>query len=429
MSSLPEGVSKKSVYTLMLINFINLMGFGLVLLLLPFFAMNYGAGVWHVALIGMTYSLCQFIFAPVLGVWSDRVGRRPVLIFSQLGSVVGYLILAGAMLLPASQSGLALFLIYLSRVIDGCSAGNITITNAYVADVIPAKDRAGILGLLGAAFGLGFAFGPPLGGILHYLHPTLPGLVAASFCLVASVMTIRYLPESHTSSQRTAHTGWAFSRQRLHVFAQQPVAVLITVVGFLSMIAYVMIESSIPLLLKQAFNYNEKQAGYFFGIVGLIIIFVQGGLVRPLNKRLGEWPLAFVGTCLATVGLLLYAHVAHEMTALLLVLAVAAVFNAVGRSLQTPTLSAMLSQNTDPNAQGAAYGVFQGAGSLARVLGPLFVGLLYSRHPAVMFLVAALFTAVAAGILLIIRPRLVSWKTVEPGGFPVQPNPEQAEQR
>jgi MFS transporter, DHA1 family, tetracycline resistance protein len=419
-SAQPGGVSKKSVYTLMLINFINLMGFGLVLLLLPFYAMKYGAGVWHIALIAATFSFCQFIFAPILGVWSDRIGRRPVLIFSQWGSVVGYLVLAGAMLVPETNPGLALFLIYLSRVIDGCSAGNITITNAYVSDVVPAKDRAGVMGLLGAAFGLGFAFGPPIGGLLGYWHPSLPGLMAAIMCVIASVMTMLYLPESHTARTRTSATGWAFSRSRLSAFRQQPMAVLLTTVWFLSMLAYVMIEPTIPLLLNDAFGYGQKEAGLFFGFVGLVIILVQGGLVRPLNKRFGEWSLAVAGAIFATIGLVLYAQVAHSAVPLLMILGIAGITNALGRSLQTPTMGAMLSQNSDPAAQGAAYGVFQGAASLARVIGPLLAGAIYSVNPTAMFLVAGTLTALAGVMLVLAKPRLITSQSVPPAGFEVK---------
>ena len=397
-------VERKAIYTLMLINFVDLMGFGLVILLLPFYAVRFNASVFEVAALLTVYSACQFVGAPLLGAWSDRVGRRPVLMFSQWGSVVGYVTLA----LPAlfdwsARTGLAV--VFLSRIIDGFTAGNITVTNAYVSDVIPSKERAGVMGLLGAAFGVGFTIGPPLGGVLSYFHPALPGLLAALLSLVASLMVWRFLPESHTDRRPTGATGFAFSPTRLRAVAGQPMVVALCSVWFLSMLAYVMLEPTIPKILMDRFGWNELKAGVFYGVIGVVIACVQGGAIRPLNKRLGEWPIAFAGACCGIVGLLLYAQVAHAAP-LLWLIGIAALFNAFGRSLQTPTLSALVSQNSDPNAQGAVYGVYQGVASLARVIGPLIGGAIYQRHPPATFLLGAVLIAAAALVMIVVRPRL-----------------------
>jgi MFS transporter, DHA1 family, tetracycline resistance protein len=399
---------RKAVFTLMLINFVDLLGFGLVVLLLAFDAKDFGASDLQVGLIGSVYALCQFIGAPLLGVWSDRIGRRPVLMVSQWGSVVGYLVLAYAMTIDSSQSTLALTLIFVSRVISGLTAGNITVTNAYVSDVVPAAHRAGVMGLLGAAFGLGFTFGPPLGGLLGWLHPALPGLASALMSALASLMVWKFLPESHVDRSRTASTGWAFSARSLASITRQPMALALTAIWFIVMLGYVMIEQVVPLMLesKETFGYDKLHAGLFMGAVGLVIVFVQGGLVRRVKDRIGEWNMAMLGTVVATIGLLVYAQA--TVTPLLWILAIGGLLNAFGRSLQTPTLTALLAMNSDPKAQGAAYGVFQGMGSLARVFGPMLGTAIYSAHAAAVFVVAAGLIAVSGVILVAIRKTLKS---------------------
>jgi DHA1 family tetracycline resistance protein-like MFS transporter len=327
-----------------------------------------------------------------------------VLIVSQWGSVAGYLILAAAAMLTQEHATLGLTLLFISRVVDGLSAGNVTITNAYVADVVPVKDRAATNGMLGAAFGLGFTFGPPIGGILGHYHPSYPGFLAAILSAIASLMVWRYLPESHTDRRTTGAGAFVLAPSRLRLLKHQPMVGYLAVVWFLAMLAYTTLETAVPLILKYRMGYEQLEAGLFMGAIGLIIVFVQGGAVRPLKKRIGEWPMAMMGAVLGVAGMLVYMRVALAPS--LTILAVAAIANACGRSLKTPTLSSILSQNADPQTQGTSYGIFQGMGSLGRVLGPGIVALLYDRHAPSMFAVAAVLIATAALILILIRPRL-----------------------
>lgn len=397
-------VDRKSIYTLMMINFVDLMGFGLVLLLLPFYAFRFGAATWQVSLMNAVFPFCAFISSPVLGALSDRIGRRPVLIVSQWGSVIGYLILAASALLPDDRATLGLTLLFVSRIVDGLSAGNVTITNAYIADVVPPKDRAATNGMLGAAFGLGFTFGPPIGGVLGHFHPSYPGFMAALLSAIASLMVWRFLPESHTDRKPTGAGAFVLSPSRLRLLKTQPMVGYLALIWFLAMLAYTTLETAVPLILKYRMGYEQLHAGLFMGAIGLIIVFVQGGVIRPLKKRIGEWPMAMIGALLGVLGMLIYMRVAFAPT--LLILATAAIANACGRSLKTPTLSSILSQNADPRTQGASYGIFQGMGSLGRVFGPGIVALLYDRHAPTMFAVAAGLIALAALVLLHIRPRL-----------------------
>ncbi len=410
-ASAPEkspAIDRKAIYTLMMINFVDLMGFGLVLLLLPFYAMQFGASTWQVSAMNAVFPFCAFLSSPVLGAWSDRVGRRPVLMFSQWGSVAGYLILAGAAMLDASHATLGLALLFVSRIVDGLSAGNVTITNAYVADVVPAKDRAATNGMLGAAFGLGFTFGPPIGGLLGHFHMSLPGILAAILSATASIMVWKFLPESHTDRKPTGAGAFVLAPRRLALLKTQPMVGWLALIWFLAMLAYTTLETAVPLILKNRMGYGMRDAGLFMGAIGLIIVFVQGGVVRPLKKAIGEWPMAMIGAMLGVVGMLIYMRVAFAPT--LTILGIAAVANACGRSLKTPTLSSILSQNADPKTQGTSYGIFQGMGSLGRVLGPGIVALLYDLHAPTMFGVAAVLIGCSALILLMIRPRLTTSK-------------------
>ena len=237
-------------------------------------------------------------------------------------------------------------------------------------------------------------------------------MLAAGLSAIASLCVWRFLPESHTNRTATNAGRFAFSPDRIRAVAAQPVVAGLTIVWFLCMLAYVMLEPTVPLILRDAFGYGQRDAGFFFGAVGLVIIFVQGGLIRPLNKRFGEWPLALVGSCMGALGLVLYSTQAHS-GALLWMVAIAAVCNATGRSLQTPTLSSLVSQNADPSALGSAYGVYQGMASLGRVLGPLIGGFLYERHPSLMFLVGASFVTAAGLLLIVLRPRMRTSQTAE----------------
>lgn len=403
----------------MLIAFIDLLGFGIVIPLLPYYALRFQASDLAVTLLASVFSLCQFISSPILGVWSDRIGRKPVLIFSQWGSAIGYIVLAMATEVTWPTHTIALGVIFLSRVIDGLTAGNITVVQAYVGDRVAPKNRAKVVGMIGAAFGVGFALGPLIGGVLGHYNPAYPAFLSAILSMIASIMVWRFLPESKTDGTRSSASGFVLAPSRLATLRHQPMVVWLTATWFCCMFGFVMLEPTIPLLLEKQFGYGAREAGYFYFFVGATICFIQGGLIGPLNKRFGEWQLAFAGAVLAMLGMFGYAYVAYApaeispgkivITSLFLVLGTSAIMNAVGRSLQMPTMSAMLSHNSDPKSQGAAFGMFQGFASLARVFGPLLAGVLlqtFTRSWWVMFVVAAGWLGLASVLLLLLRSRL-----------------------
>jgi MFS transporter, DHA1 family, tetracycline resistance protein len=377
---------KGAISIIFLIVLMDLFGFGVIIPLLPFYAKEYAASDFQVGLLFSIYSACQLVAAPILGLLSDRFGRRPVLVFSQLGSVAGYLLLGFATHSTWSNPAIGLGLVYLSRIIDGISGGNISTAQAYISDVTSKKDRAKAMGMLGAAFGIGFSLGPFLGGVLGNMNVSYPAFAAALFSLIAAVQTFIRLPESRrhlpTEAESLLHPS------RFLPILKAPVLVQLLLISFVSMIAFVMMESTFALFLKDAYVFNPKQVGYFFGFAGVVIITVQGGLIGRLTKRFGEWPLAMVGPAFVCIAMFAYVQASWHKTIALLLLG--GLLNASGRSLQMPTLSTLISHESDPKQQGTVFGLFHGLSSLGRVLGPLLAtGIYAATRPWPPFAVAS----------------------------------------
>jgi DHA1 family tetracycline resistance protein-like MFS transporter len=396
------GPPKGALFTIFLIVFIDLLGFGLIIPLLPFFAKTFDASPIQVTLLFSIYSMCQFIAAPILGVLSDRFGRRPVLVFSQIGSVIGYVLLGYTTHAQYTNLSLGLMMVYLSRVIDGLSAGNISTAQAYISDVTTAENRAKGMGLLGAAFGMGFVLGPAIGfGLSIYFGPSVPAYTAAAFSALAAILTFMYLTESRIHKPNEAE-AWLHPRVFLPVL-RRPTLVQLNLIWFLAMAAFVMIDSTIVLYLIDVFKYEEKDTFWYFAFVGVIIVIVQGGLIRPLMKRSSEWTLASVGPIMVAVGYVITVTSAWHQAAWILILG-GAVY-AIGRSIQQPTIQSLVSKCADPNEQGTAFGLFQGTGTIARVIGPAFAGMLYARHVAGPFVVAAVVVTIAGVWTIVLRTR------------------------
>jgi DHA1 family tetracycline resistance protein-like MFS transporter len=363
-----------SIFLIVLVDFL---GFGLIIPLLPFYVPDYAHNPLKVTLIFSVFSVCQFVGAPVLGALSDRYGRRPVLIFSQLGSAAGYVLL-GVAALPRWDGQTRLLLVYLSRIIDGFSGGNVSTAQAYISDVTTGENRAKGMGLLGAAFGIGFCLGPFLGGVLGQYDVSYPAYAAAALAALAAVVTFFKLPESNVHKPTDAG-AWL----RPATFApvlRRPIVGQLILISFVSMAAFVMMEATAGLFLAKIWNISDPEqaartTGWFFGYIGLVIVVVQGGLIGRLTKRVGEWPLAIAGALLVAVGMGFYIGSATYPT--LLMLGLAGAVNAVGRSLQGPTLSSLLSKHSDPREQGVVFGLYHGLSSLARVIGPILAGVTY----------------------------------------------------
>jgi DHA1 family tetracycline resistance protein-like MFS transporter len=372
--------------------FLDLLGFGIIIPLLAFYVPDFQHNAMKVTALFSVYSICQFIGAPILGLISDRVGRRPVLALSQAGSAIGYLLL-GMAALPFNSPGSRLALVYLSRIIDGFTGGNISTAQAYVSDVTTPENRAKGMGLLGAAFGIGFSIGPALGGILGHWSLSLPGWIAAALAAAAAIVSWLRLPESRKHAETEAE-NWLHPSRFAPIF-RKPMLVQLLAIGFCIMAAFVMMESTITLFLNKIFGWAELGVGLYFLFIGIIIIGVQGGLIGRLTKKFGDWPLCVAGPVLVAVGMGGYIAVAyigwHRTLAIgLPLLLISGATNAVGRSFQQPTLSSLLSKFSGRSEQGVVFGLYHGLSSLARVVGPMIAGLAYPHlRNAGQFVVAA----------------------------------------
>ncbi len=396
--------------TLALITLTDMFGFGVIIPALPFYALAYNATAFQVGLIFALFSICQFIATPFLGIWSDRKGRRPVLMVSEAGSALGYFLLAFVTLIDWQSAQLALFLIYLSRIIDGISAGNISTAQAYVSDITGPKDRAKGMGLLGAAFGIGFALGPAVGGVLAHFHVSLPALAAGLLSAFAMLLTCWYLPETRTHRPATEGALLLDPRRLLFVFRNSKLLQLM-ILWFLSMGAFVMMETTMALFLarQDTFRFGELQVGLTFGLAGLMIIVVQGGLIGPLTARFGEWTLAIVGPTLVTMAMALFIWTGFQPVMAVLVMGI--IVNSVGRSLQGPSMSSLVSKTASPEQQGATFGLYHAISSSARAIFPIIGTIIYARHSTGAFLLAGAMTMSVAtwtAVLTLRRRQTVS---------------------
>src|SRR5690242_14219197 len=349
--------------------FIDLVGFGIVIPVLPFYAEGTGfnATPRMVGLLFASYSIMQLIFSPVLGRLSDRYGRRPVLLLSIIGTGIGFMIL-----------GLAttLWMLFIGRILDGITGGNISTAQAYIADVTTEENRAKGMGLIGAAFGLGFILGPAIGGILSHWGIHVPFFFAATLCFANAMLLFFTLPETVTADHPAKHAA-AGGRSLGHIVAslKQPTLAFILVIYFLFIVAFSIMTTSFSLYTIFRFGYDAQHTGYLFAYVGLIAVIIQGGLIGRLVKRFGEIPLVVFGALCFAISLFAVPFVGPAAGGLGALLIGGGVFS-MGNSLATPALTSLASKSVGPEQQGTVLGVTQSAASLARAVGPSLAALL-----------------------------------------------------
>lgn len=353
--------SRSPLVVIFLTIFLDLLGFGLVIPLLPFFATELGATGMQVGILMTAYSGMQFLFSPFWGKLSDRIGRRPVLLISIAGNVV-------AMLLFAMSSNLVVF--FLARAFAGMANANIGTAQAYIADITAPEDRAKGMGMIGAAFGLGFVLGPAFGGILATWHFSAPALVAAALSFVNLVLAFFNLPESLPPEARAKAKERRASRlQTFRESLGHPFLPLLFLLFFLVTTGFAQLETTFALFTEKRFGYGARENGYLFAYIGVMLALVQGGVIRPLRKRVGEAALLLGGVALLMAGLLLMVRV-ETVTGLI----VACTVLAFGNGMQMPALSSLVSKQAAAHDQGRILGVNQSMGSLARIVGPLVGG-------------------------------------------------------
>jgi DHA1 family tetracycline resistance protein-like MFS transporter len=350
---------RSPLFVLFLTVFIDLVGFGIVIPILPLYAEHFHASPVAIGWLTGIYSGMQIIFTPILGKLSDRWGRRPVLFISVVGTAVGFALMGMAH---------SMTLLFAGRIIAGITGGNIAIPQAYIADVTAPEKRSRAMGMIGAAFGLGFTFGPLIGGLMSRISYSAPFFFSAGLAVINAALIYFILPESLSREHRArphkeAGLFEVFRHGRGAMFGIVVATYFFLIVGFSIM------TTLFALFTEKRFGYDAQANGYMFGFVGIVSVIVQGGLIGRLIKVFGEVALARVGMVLTTLSLALL-PTSNSLLVLLLVSAGLA----AGSGFASPPLSGLASQMVESNWQGRALGVLQSAGSTARLLGPLLGG-------------------------------------------------------
>lgn len=351
--------------------FIDLVGFGIVIPALPFYVEGeiFRATPLDIGLLFASYSAMQFVFSPILGSLSDRYGRRPILFLSLLGSSVGYLFIGFAG---------ALWMVFLGRIIAGITGGNISTAQAYIADVTTRENRAKGMGLFGAAFGLGFIFGPAIGGILSRYGINVPFLFAAALTLANAIALYFVLPESLKEEDRRK------DRETRNRFAEMLDTLrdsrfsILAGLYFLLVTAFSIMTASFALYTLFRFGYDAEANGYLFAYIGFLAVILQGFLFSRLAHSFGETWLIVIGSFILGGGFFVIPFIGPEFGGLKALLITIGFF-ALGNSLSSPALTSLASKVASEREQGKALGLMQSGASLARAIGPAMAGVLLNN--------------------------------------------------
>lgn len=359
---------------------VSLVGFGIVIPLLPAYGKRFAASELQIGLLFASFSVAQLLASPLLGEWSDRWGRRPVLILSLLGSALSFVILAWA---PS------LGWLFVSRLVDGFTGGNITTARAYIADISEPRERARNFGLIGAAFGLGFILGPALGGALAHFGLAVPAWFAVGLSLASAGLAWAWLPETVHHHPTRSGSPW---RELPQFVRQSPVGGLL-LINFMMWTGFSVYQTTFPLFADMRFHMTPTQVGYVLAFVGLVAVVMQGAVVGRVVRRLGERPTFMLGLVLNVVGL-----VGASLTRSIWLFYGLAGLASAGGALALPAFTSILSQSVREGAQGRLQGVSGSLESLARIVGPIWGNGLLRYDTALPYASAGLLLLIA-GIL------------------------------
>jgi MFS transporter, DHA1 family, tetracycline resistance protein len=374
-------MGKSRLLVIFAVVFFDLVAFGIVIPILPYYSQTFGATAFDLGWLMAIYSITQFLFAPVWGGLSDRVGRRPILLLTVLG---------GASCMVATALAGTFWILFFSRMLAGVFGANISTAAAYISDITPPEERARGMGIIGAGYGLGFILGPAIGGILSVYGYSVPILAAAALGFLNFLFAFFILEESLRQPRR-AESGRKFSLDGMRLaFARNSTAIPIGLF-FLSTLAFTQLEVVFGLFVLGKFGFSARDAGWLLAGMGLVSAILQGGLIGRLAKRFGEKNLLLAGFlffCLSLAGSALSPTVALFSLFLFGV--------AVGSGLVNPSLSSLVSKGAPEEIRGAIMGIYHSAGSLARVAGPPVAGLLFDRvSPATPILVSSGLMSIA----------------------------------
>jgi MFS transporter, DHA1 family, tetracycline resistance protein len=333
---------------------VNLVGFGIIVPLLPFYAETFGASPIVVGLLFAVFSLCQLVAAPILGDLSDRYGRRPILIVSLIGTVVSFVMLALAQ---------SLTMLFIARIVDGLSGGNISTARAYVADVTEPQDRARAFGLIGAAFGLGFILGPGISAVLAPLSYTAPIWAAAGITLVATAMAWFWLPET----VHRAHAGTGMPFRNMLAMMGRPALRRVLLMDFAYWFAFAIFQTTFALFAAARFGFDAARTAAFFAAFAVLGALVQGVFIRRIVQQFGDKKTLRLGLVCAAFGL-----VAATLTHTVGFFAASLIPLALGIGFGHPTMSSLISRAARADEQGRVQGAASAVESLGRTIGPVW---------------------------------------------------------
>ena len=355
---------------------LDMVGFGMVVPILGRYADRYGAGGFEVGLLFSMFSIAQFFFAPVLGRLSDRIGRKPVIVISLLGTAIGSFLTGAAG---------ALWLLYVARFIDGASGASVSVAQSAITDIASPEDRPRLLGMLGAAFGVGFVFGPAIGGLAALGGPHVPFYLASAFALCNAVAAWFRLPETNVTRapRETVRLRRRFAVNRF------------TGTALLAGSAFAGFEATFALFGERRFDLTEGSAAAVFLVVGVMLVIVQGVLIGPLTKSFGSPRLLSSGFVVLVGGFLVLA-VAEAWVVLFVALALLS----LGQGVVTPSLTSVVADSVAPDKRGEALGVQQSAGALSRIVGPAIAGLTFDHVGVAWPYVVAAVLTIAALVLV-----------------------------
>ena len=415
-----------SLFPVLLVNFIGTLGFSIVLPFLVFVVLRFGGNALIFGIVGATYPALQMIGAPILGRWSDRYGRRRVLLISQSGTLLSWVIFAVALAVPVVDIAvvdapllgtfrltLPLLLILFSRALDGLTGGNISVANAYVADISPEEDRSRNFGRMGISSNLGFVVGPALAGLLGgtAMGESLPVLAALLVSLVATLLIAFYLPESNPCDQPQRsdpnRVGKVFGHEHRSCFAEReasgtkaakvwglPQIKRMMSLHLVVFLAFNLFYTAFPLRAAADLAWTVSETGVYFAVLSALMVVVQGPLLVALAKRFSDAQLIVAG------GVILSGNFALLLSANTAVIYVSAVLFAIGNGIMWPSVLSLLSKLAGDENQGAVQGIAGSAGGFASILGLIAGGFLFETTGESTFLVSAVLILVACGVAL-----------------------------
>jgi DHA1 family tetracycline resistance protein-like MFS transporter len=376
----------KRMWAIFLIIFTNMLGFGIILPLLPYYVESFGAGPVMIGLIAAFYSLFQLLSAPILGELSDRFGRRPILLFSMGGTALSFAVMGLAKSLP---------ILFLARIIDGASGGNLSTAQAYIADITTKENRTKGMGIMMAGISLGIILGPVVGGLLSQFGYSVPAYVACVVALIATVMTFFFLPESNIlkSKPDVKKRGKIFSFRDFRDALTHPNIGLFLTISFMMMFAFSLMQGTFALFTKHSLHLSIQTNGYLFAYLGLVGIVIQMFFLKKILKHISENIIIVWAIVLLAVSMALIAFSQNLSN-----LFVAVTILAFANSISGPVLAGLISKKTSENEQGNIAGVNQSVGSVARLTGPIIgttvYGIMGMKAPYVMAVAILTFTAI-----------------------------------